>query len=108
MKPKRRPMHGALELYSHGQVIKLMKNYLKILVQYRAPYEKPSMGDLKICFLNFSRLVWKLLSLVNTAKNLNKELSSENPIENMNTIRVINPSKKLEVKDLISFVLTSS
>jgi hypothetical protein len=50
-------MHGNLELYSQGHVIKFIKNSLNILDMYLAPYEKPSIGDLKICFLNFYRLV---------------------------------------------------
>ena len=78
-----------------------------ILPKYRAPFEKPSIGDLKICFLNIYRLVWKLSSKVRKAKNLKKPLISEKPKENRKTKKVMNPYSIFEVKLLIYLVLTS-
>ena len=78
-----------------------------ILPKYRAPFEKQSIGDLKICFLNIYRLVWKLSSKVRKAKNLKKPLISEKPKENRKTKKVMNPYIIFEVKLLIYLVLTS-
>jgi hypothetical protein len=42
------------------------------------------------------------------AMNLKIPLTTEKQSENMKNIKVIKPSRKLEVKDFIYFVLTSS
>ncbi len=90
-KPKKKPMQGYFELYSNGQTVNFKKNYLIILPKYRAPFEKPSIGDLNICFRNIYLFVWKLSSKVKKAKNLKNPFISEKPKENRKTKKVINP-----------------
>lgn len=91
MNPMISPKNGIFELNTQGQVIKLMKNSLNIRTNALAPCEKPLIGDLNICFLKVSRLVWKLLSFVSIAKNLKIPFTTEKPNDNMNKIKVINP-----------------
>ena len=54
-----------------------------------------------------SRLVWKLLSFVNTARNLKIPFMTEKPKVSINMKKVMRPSSMLEVRLLICLVLTS-